>query len=362
MDISLLLPYLCFLILLIPVFNTPLMEKNNALFQSKDLILFLLRNRKPFIIVAVLAIVLSAVFSGPFFIKPKYKATATIYSTTTPSISQALTVEDNPYRKNIMEFGEEEEAEQLIQVLQSDRVKNQIIEEFDLGKHYGLDPEHDEYKKTLEFMYGQNFKMKKNDYLAINVNVLDYYPDTAAIMANRIVEIVDAVNLEIRQERAQEALDILESYYADVQNEIDSLYKNVDGLNKEGLISLELQVERLTEQYGIALRNNNVGGAKRLKDEIERFGQKSASWYKHDEILELLHENLELTRVQLGNMRLDNMHTMKASFVINKAVPALKKHTPVRWIIVLATLIISMVSTLLYLFFAQEFKKIKNEI
>lgn len=338
------------------------MEKNNSLFQSKDLIVYVIKHLKTFTIVAIVAIVLSAIFSGPYFIKPKYKSVATIFASTTPSISQALTVEDNPYRKNVMEFGEEEEAEQLIQVLQSDRIKNAIIKEFNLGKHYKLDPEHDEYLKTIDFMYGQNFKFKKTEYLAIDVTVLDFDADTAAIMANRIVELVDAVNLEVRQKRAKEALVILEEYYNQTEAQIDSLYEKVDGLNKEGLISLELQVERLTEQYAIALRNGNKRGSDLLKKEIERYGQKSAKWYKYDESIELLHENLELTRVQLNNMRVDNKHTMKASFVINKAVPALKKHTPIRWLIVLATLMLSLITTMVILYFSKEIKAIKNEI
>lgn len=338
------------------------MEKNNSLFQSKDLIVYVIKHLKTFTIVGVAAVVLSAIFSGPYFIKPKYKSVATIFASTTPSISQALTVEDNPYRKNVMEFGEEEEAEQLIQVLQSDRIKNAVVKEFDLGRHYGLDPNHDEYLKTIDFMYGQNFKFKKTEYLAIDVTVLDFDADTAAIMANRIVELVDAVNLEIRQKRAKEALVILEEYYNQTEKQIDSLYEKVDGLNKEGLISLELQVERLTEQYAIALRNGNKRGSDLLKKEIERYGQKSANWYKYDESIELLHENLELTRVQLNNMRVDNKHSMKASFVINKAVPALKKHTPIRWLIVLATLMLSLVTTMVILYFSKEIKAIKNEI
>ncbi|MGB1295096.1 MAG: Wzz/FepE/Etk N-terminal domain-containing protein [Flavobacteriales bacterium] len=338
------------------------MEKNNSLFQSKDLIVYVIKHLKTFTIVGVAAVVLSAIFSGPYFIKPKYKSVATIFASTTPSISQALTVEDNPYRKNVMEFGEEEEAEQLIQVLQSDRIKNAVVKEFNLGRHYGLDPNHDEYLKTIDFMYGQNFKFKKTEYLAIDVTVLDFDADTAAIMANRIVELVDAVNLEIRQKRAKEALVILEEYYNQTEKQIDSLYEKVDGLNKEGLISLELQVERLTEQYAIALRNGNKRGADLLKKEIERYGQKSANWYKYDESIELLHENLELTRVQLNNMRVDNKHSMKASFVINKAVPALKKHTPIRWLIVLATLMLSLITTMVILYFSKEIKAIKNEI
>ena len=37
-----------------------------------------------------------------------------------------------------MDFGEEEQAEQLVQILQSAQIKDLIVEKFDLMKHYNI--------------------------------------------------------------------------------------------------------------------------------------------------------------------------------------------------------------------------------
>ena len=42
-----------------------------------------------------------------FLIEPKFKSSVVIYPTTTNSVSQALLIEHNPYRKDVLEFGEE---------------------------------------------------------------------------------------------------------------------------------------------------------------------------------------------------------------------------------------------------------------
>ena len=44
-----------------------------------------------------------------------------------------------------MDFGEEEQAEQLVQILQSAQIKDLIVEKFDLMKHYNIS-ESDGYK------------------------------------------------------------------------------------------------------------------------------------------------------------------------------------------------------------------------
>ena len=106
-----------------------------SLSNSGNIILDLYQWRKPLVIFTLIASVLAAVVSSPLIITPKFKSTAVIYPTTTNSISQALLVEHNPYRKDVLEFGEELEAERLLQILNSDEMQNRIIEEFNLFEH-----------------------------------------------------------------------------------------------------------------------------------------------------------------------------------------------------------------------------------
>ncbi len=333
-------------------------KEDQKLFQANDLIVFIIRNWKLFGLVAFVAAVLSAIFSGPAFIRPKYKSEATIFATTTPSVSQALTIEDNPYRKNVMEFGEEEETEQLIQILNSDRIRNQVIEEFDLGKHYRLNPEDQEYKNLLYFMYGQNVSVKKTKYISINVKVLDFSPDTAALMANRIVDLVDKYYYEVRRHRAQEALVVLEKQYAKVKGELMAQDDRLREINQSGLLSLELQVERLTEQFAISLRANDQSGAKRLQKEMDKLAIHAAEWLRLEESSELLQENLDMVRMQRDNLLIDANESMSSRFVINSAYPAVKKSYPIRWLIVVASVFAAIAFTFVLQFVIKSVKEV----
>ena len=110
-----------------------------SLSNSGNIILDLYQWRKPLVIFTLIASVLAAVVSSPLIITPKIKSTAVIYPATTNSISQALLVEHNPYRKDVLEFGEELEAERLLQILNSDEMQSRIIEEFNLFEHYEIE-------------------------------------------------------------------------------------------------------------------------------------------------------------------------------------------------------------------------------
>ena len=91
-----------------------------SLSNSESILKDLYGWRKPLILFTLISILVSALASSSLFITPKYKSTSVIYPTTTNSISQALLVEHNPYRKDVLEFGEELEAERLLQILNSD--------------------------------------------------------------------------------------------------------------------------------------------------------------------------------------------------------------------------------------------------
>ena len=90
--------------------------KNQGLdFDSSNLLLFVLRWKKPLIIVTVLSAVLSAIFSAPMFITPKFESTVIMFPTSTASISKSLLAKNNAGKEDLLSFGEEEQAEQLIQ-------------------------------------------------------------------------------------------------------------------------------------------------------------------------------------------------------------------------------------------------------
>ena len=106
-------------------------------FSSGNLLVFIYRYRKILIAVSLAAAIISSVVS--LLIEEKYKSTVIMFPTTTNSISKALIADNFGGKDDVLELGEEEQAEQLLQILNSDEIRNRIVEKYDLMQHYEID-------------------------------------------------------------------------------------------------------------------------------------------------------------------------------------------------------------------------------
>ena len=84
---------------------------------SENLLHFLFKWRKALIVIPFLAGVAAAIGSMSIFVAPLYESTVIVFPSTTNSPSKALLPQDSYQDQDFLEFGAEEEAEQLIQIL-----------------------------------------------------------------------------------------------------------------------------------------------------------------------------------------------------------------------------------------------------
>ena len=269
----------------------------------------------------VFTIIISSLISI-FCIESKFQSSVIIYPTTTNSISQALLVEHNPYRKDVLEFGEEQEAEQLLQVLNSDEMRDSIIRRFDLYKHFNVNQDEEFHKTTVNTIYANLINIKKTKFNSIEIIVLDRDPVMASNIANEYLTLMDVVISRIRKKRAQQALTILETRKQILYKQRNLIQDSIQDYRLNGIISITPQVERLTEQYAIALAANNLSGARRIKDELSHIGENAGA---HDMLLrksyaienELSKIEFEADRVLIdANYSLENKFIINATFVI----------------------------------------------
>jgi len=288
-----------------------------------------------------------SVWVSLFLIEEKFKSSVTIYPTTTNSISQALLVEHNPYRKDVLEFGEEEHAEQLIQVLNSDEIKDSIINRFHLFSHYEVSQSDIHHKSIMNELYRQAISIKKNRLNAIEIIVLDKDPQIAANIANEYLDLVDFVIARIRKNRAKQALEILQKRKDLLYHQRNATQDSLKVYRSYGIVSTVHQIERLTEQYAIALAANNLNGANRIKKELNNLSEYSGN---HDVLLRKsyeIEEELSLIEFESDRVAIDTEYTLENKFVINRAYPADKKAYPIRWLIVFSSLVSVFIISLL---------------
>jgi len=328
------------------------MSKAN-LSSSGNIILDLYKWRKPLVLLTFIALVLGAVISSPLIITPKFKSTSIIYPTTTNSISQALLVEHNPYRKDVLEFGEELEADRLLQILNTDEMQAHIIQEFNLFKHYDINPEDVHANTWMNLAFNEHFSFRRTELMSIKVEVLDEDPMLAANMCNRVVDLIDVVVKRVKQERAEQAFVILAKRDVDLSTRFFALHDSLEVLRSHGVLDVSVQAERLTEYYAKALSTGNTTGARALKTEFTNLAQYGGDYFRLFEELELVQEQLSIIRLEKENISVELNSELTNRFVINKATPADKKAYPIRWLIVVFAGMSAFIMTLILLYIRQ---------
>lgn len=202
--------------------------------ESQNLLLFVWRKRKIIIILTGIAFVASIVVS--LFLTPLYKSTAIVFPTATSTVSFS---EQRNAKASSMDFGEEDQAEQLLQILQSSRIRNRIVEQFDLFNHYDIDPKDENRYFKLGQEYSSHIQFTRTKYGSISIDVLDKEPILAAEIANKIVDLIDTVKNDMVKERTVPAFDINLRKRQMLETEINGILAELDSLSKMGVVTSE---------------------------------------------------------------------------------------------------------------------------
>lgn len=328
--------------------------------ESSDFV-WLINVVKKYIVSLCVILVLTIIFSSVvslFCIEEKYSSSVIIYPTTTNSVSKALFAQ-HVYGDDLLEFGEEEATEQLLQVLKSDEIREEIVERFDLYTFFDIDTTQSYHKSIIMKQYQNLFTFKKTKFNAIEITVLTKNAQMSSDIANESLILLDVVMNRIRSKRARQALNILEKRKALLYRARNNILDSLKEYRAHGLISVGHQTERLTEQYAIALASNNVNGAARIKKELNTL----ANYVDFQEMLlrkgQKIENELANMEFEADRLAIDNEYTLENKFIINKAYPADKKSQPVRWLVVFSSLVavsILSISVMLILESSSYFK------
>ncbi len=334
-------------------------QENFIDFTFSDILTFILRWKKHLIIIGLIAAVVSAAVS--FLITPRYEAEVVFYPTTVNSIGNAMFTDLNKRESDVLAFGEEEEAENALQILKSDKLSNRIINNFDLMKHYEIDPNGAYPRTKLQKKMENNISYTRTRYLSISIKVLDEDPEMAAMLANGIAAAYDSVKTEIQQEVAREAFAIVDEEFKNKEKEVWDLKVGLQRLGAKGIIDIEKQAQSISESlYGMkASSSSSLARIKELqseKDTLAKYGSEYTNLYE-TLILEL--EELSMLRKRHKKSKVDVEKTIPHKFVVSNASPPEKKALPNRKLIVLLGTTATLAMACIYLLFIEQRKKIE---
>jgi uncharacterized protein involved in exopolysaccharide biosynthesis len=325
-------------------------------FDSTNILLFLYKWRKPLFWVVIIAMIGSVIIS--LTLTEKYKSTLIMYPAATSNISQALLVQNRPAtQKSILDFGVEEETEQMLQILHSNRIRDRIIEQFNLEEHYEIDPE-TKYRLTkLHRQYENNISFKRTEYMAVKITVLDTDPQHAADIANAIAELLDSTKNEIQKVRARRAYEIVRDQYYNLLGEIQQMEDSLTTLRQLGVHDYESQVEMINRQLAIEMVGNNNRGIQRLQDKLDVLAKYGGPYVSLRDRLEFEQEKLSLLKSKYEEIRTDAEEVLPTKFIVNSAFPAERKSYPIRWLIVLVSTISAFLFALVIILIIENLRE-----
>jgi len=198
---------------------------------------------------------------------------------------------------------------------------------------------------------------------SIRIHVLDTDPNIAKDIANDLVYLVDSLANALRNDRAQNALILAESSYNNAVLEIQEAEDGLGKLHAQGMYDFEAQVEGLTAEYGRAVADNNMKGARIIQNDLERISKLANKYNKLTNFLEPAYEQLATLKKRYDLMKVDASTQLPSSLVVDYAQAADKKSYPVRWFIVVVSAISSLAMTLILLLIFDSIKgaEIRNK-
>lgn len=321
---------------------------------------FLLRYKWPLIIVSVVAGILGAIFSMPAFIPPKYESSVILYPATTNSISKQILSYNSGDKQDALAFGEEEEAEQILQILESDEITNRVVQKYDLMKHYGIDPSSSYPYTKLMKKFHSNVTYRRTEYMSVEISVLDEDAKMAANMANDIAALVDTAKNNVQSQRAKEAFAIVEREYMQKQAFIKEMIDSLQKIGELGVFNVEEQANALSTAYAAALASGNQARINAIDKQRAILGKYGPVQKAFSDRVQYDTEELARLRTKYEQARVDAQAKLQATFIINHASPAEQKAYPVRWLIVLISMLSAFVLSVIYFILLDNYRQYRQ--
>ncbi len=306
-------------------------------FSSVDLLIYIWNKKWILLIISILAGITSIIVS--LQIEEKYESTVIMFPTTGASISKSLLSANYSGRQDAYGFGEEEQAEQLLQVLKSEQIRARIIEKYHLMEHYGIDPS-DKYPYTkLASEYSGNINFRRTDLMSVEISVMDKDPQMAADIANDISNLVDTVYNAMKQERAKAAFELVKKEYMEAENSVRLLKDSLQNVGNQISASLRKMGGSSMAQFAQAIAIH--GGTfltltNHLDHETERLSDLSQRYQE---------------------ARVESEQQLSHKFIVDQAYASEKKAYPKKSIIVLVSTAAAFLFTLILLIIIDSLKE-----
>ena len=218
---------------------------------NKRVLETLFKNRIEILIVSVLCAILAV--GVTFFIPKKYTSSGIVFPTNSNSMKDVA---------NSTFFGYEFQADRLIQMFQSQKMKETIVKRYDLINYYEIDTNSKNWRYSLSKNYNADISFKRTKFISVELSVTMKSPELACDIANTMMSYIDTIRKEILYKNIYALQNDLSYKIAKNQPIVDSLLYLLSNEKKMA------KPNQLAQNIVSKLEENNKNGNLSLGDEI----------------------------------------------------------------------------------------------
>ena len=316
---------------------------SNNEFSAENLFHVLWKYRKHIIILGFLAAITSSIVS--LMMEEKYLSTVIMY----PAAANSLNLSGQNYfpGQEITSFGEDSDAERMLQVLNSSSIKGKIIKTYDLFKHYEIEDDVEFRYTALDKIYNSNINFERTKFGSVKISVYDKSPDTAALIANEIAELYDEKQNQMIQQRAKVAYKKIGEKITTIQNEIKQINDSIKTLSMGKLTRKQIgEVMKEDAMLPVDVSNNEMYNLSVFSSIYDRIKTKNEALIG----LEKAYQQAE------ADANLNISH----KFIVEPAYVSERKAKPVRWLIVVISTLTTILFSIVLILVLEKIKQLKS--
>jgi uncharacterized protein involved in exopolysaccharide biosynthesis len=256
---------------------------------------------------ALLLVFLATVLTGGilYLQKPYFRSTA-VFTAANPNLGDRSNIYRTEFWEQYFYYGGEFDNDRLMALARSEEMCRFMVDSFDLIKHYKINAADEKAAYLADYEYKENLTIHKNELGHVKINVWDTDKKLAAAIANAIVARTNAKSIASSNNMK---LEILRKLQHDFNTQKDSLQQ------------IELQLHSKADALLTARKTDVINRLNETEKLIQQFNT--------------------------------SVNEVSALFVIEEALPALKKDKPKVVAGMIMAAIVSFIFSVLLLLFVE---------
>jgi len=302
------------------------LETKTTMKSNIEIVQFAVKKWKLLLAIGAIAGVFAIVFSMPQFISPKYKSEAVIYPA------------------NLGQYAEENGLEQMQQYLESNELRDHIVQKFNLYDEYDINQDDVNKRTLMNATYAEHITFEETRFESIRINTLSTDPEKARDIAAEIIEELNRIIRRTERKKYQEIVVINKKMMDNKKVHLDSLENKIREISTTyGILDYITQSERVTEKYMDFLLSGKKGKdfdeAKTLYENLQKYGRQYHDYHAQ---LNFVNEDY-MDRMMAYENAIKNLNKIQTySNVLVKPEVSDKKSYPIRWLIFVTAVMASM--------------------